>query len=62
MGKTDENLQAAFDGESQANRKYLFFAEKPIYVCQFCGNTVVGEAPQKCPVCGAPRRMFKLID
>jgi rubrerythrin len=167
MGTTNENLQAAFAGESQANRKYLFFAEKaeqegykqiarlfratadaetvhagnhlkvmqgvkstkenlmaaksgenyefmemyptfikqaeaesadkargsfdlankvervhyrlfetalsklekgeaineqPIYVCQVCGNTVVGEAPQKCPICGAPRKMFKLID
>jgi len=37
-------------------------AEKPIYVCQFCGNTVEGEAPEKCPICGAPRKMFKLID
>ncbi len=26
--KTDKNLQAAFAGESQANRRYLFFAEK----------------------------------
>ena len=26
--KTDKNLQGAFAGESQANRKYLFFAEK----------------------------------
>jgi rubrerythrin len=167
MGTTGENLQAAFAGESQANRKYLFFAEKaeeegykqiarlfraaadaetvharnhfkvmqgikstrenlmaakdgenyefvemypsfikqaeaegadkakgsfdlankveqihhrlfettlgklekgeavteqPIYVCQVCGNTVVGEAPEKCPICGAPRKMFKLIE
>jgi len=36
--------------------------EKPIYVCQYCGNTVIGEAPEKCPICGAPKRMFKLID
>ena len=27
MGNTDENLQAAFARESQANRKYLFFAD-----------------------------------
>ncbi|MBM4019101.1 MAG: rubrerythrin family protein [Planctomycetes bacterium] len=27
MAKTDENLQAAFAGESQANRKYLAFAK-----------------------------------
>ena len=34
----------------------------PIYVCQYCGNTVEGEVPEKCPICGAPRRMFKLIE
>lgn len=28
MGKTEENLWAAFAGESQANRKYLAFANK----------------------------------
>lgn len=28
MNKTDENLKAAFAGESQANRRYLAFAQK----------------------------------
>lgn len=28
MAKTEENLKAAFAGESQANRKYLAFAKK----------------------------------
>ena len=28
MGTTEENLQESFAGESQANRRYLFFAEK----------------------------------
>ncbi|TRO53401.1 rubrerythrin family protein, partial [Candidatus Bathyarchaeota archaeon] len=28
MTKTDENLKSAFAGESQANRRYLAFAEK----------------------------------
>lgn len=36
--------------------------EKPFFVCQYCGNTIEGEAPEKCPVCGAPKRMFKQID
>lgn len=35
---------------------------KPFHVCQYCGNTVEGEAPEKCPVCGAPRKMFKSIE
>jgi rubrerythrin len=28
MAETEKNLQAAFAGESQANRRYLFFADK----------------------------------
>jgi len=36
--------------------------EKPVYVCQVCGNTVEGEAPDRCPICGAPKKMFKRID
>jgi rubrerythrin len=36
--------------------------EKPVYVCQYCGNTVEGEAPDKCPICGVPGKMFKKID
>ncbi|UCG55562.1 MAG: rubrerythrin family protein [Dehalococcoidia bacterium] len=35
---------------------------KPFYVCQYCGNTVEGEVPNTCPICGVPRRMFKLVD
>ncbi len=36
--------------------------DTPIYVCQYCGNTVEGAAPEKCPICGAPRSSFKLIE
>jgi rubrerythrin len=35
---------------------------KPFYVCQYCGNTIEGNAPDKCPICGAPKKMFKLIE
>jgi rubrerythrin len=35
---------------------------KPFYVCQYCGNTVEGEAPDTCPICGVPRSMFKLVE
>ena len=37
-------------------------ADKPIYVCQTCGNTVEGEAPDRCPICGAPKAKFQKID
>ena len=28
------------------------------YVCGVCGNTVEDEAPDKCPICGAPKAKF----
>jgi rubrerythrin len=35
---------------------------RPIFVCQRCGNTVEGSAPEKCPICGSSRQMFRRID
>ncbi len=31
---------------------------QPIHVCQVCGFTVEGEAPDKCPLCGSPKEKF----
>ena len=36
--------------------------DKTFYVCQVCGNTVEGEAPDKCPICGVSKKMFKPVD
>ena len=36
--------------------------DEPYFVCQRCGYTVGGQAPEKCPVCGAPRSMFKRVE
>lgn len=29
-----------------------------IHICSVCGFTMEGEAPERCPVCGAPRNKF----
>jgi rubrerythrin len=34
--------------------------DTPIYVCQTCGNTVWGEAPERCPICGAVHSFKKI--
>ena len=35
-------------------------AEIPaVFVCGHCGFTMHGEAPDKCPLCGAPRSAFR---
>jgi len=31
------------------------------YVCSVCGNTVIGNPPDKCPICGAEGKTFMLI-
>lgn len=42
-------------------------AKQPIkneayFVCQVCGYTVAGEAPETCPICGAPHIRFTQVD
>jgi len=36
--------------------------EVDYWVCQVCGMTVEGEAPDECPVCKAKKQMFKKVD
>ena len=42
--------------EAIKNKKEL--TETDYYVCSVCGNTVEGKAPEKCPICGAPKTKF----
>lgn len=30
-----------------------------VYICPVCGHTVLDNAPDKCPVCGAKKEMYK---
>jgi len=43
-------LEAVKTGNDLADRK--------VYVCGVCGNTVYDEAPEKCPVCNVPQKNF----
>jgi len=52
-GLYEEALKAVSSGQK--------IADKPYFVCQACGYTVAGEAPDKCPVCGALKIKFKQI-
>ena len=36
-------------------------AEVKLYVCSVCGNTVEGEPPDRCPVCGSARAAFNEV-
>ena len=50
----EKALQAVESGQN--------LEEKPFSVCQVCGYTVEGAAPDKCPICGAPQSRFKQVD
>ena len=72
--KQEENKQAAwsFDVANKVEQIHAQLFSKAInalknkklleqvdyYVCGVCGNTVEGEAPDKCPICGAPKEKF----
>ncbi len=58
--------EAAEKIHAELYRKALEAVEKgsdiedaKIYVCPVCGYTVIGEAPDRCPICGAPKEKFK---
>ncbi len=50
----EEALKAVKAGEQ--------LKSEPYFVCQTCGNTVAGAAPEKCPICGAPSSRFKKME
>ncbi len=35
---------------------------KRVYICPICGYTAIDEAPEYCPVCGAPRDKFVVFE
>ena len=49
-----EALKSLESGES--------LKDEPYFVCQVCGYTVEGEAPERCPICGAPLSKFKKVE
>jgi rubrerythrin len=48
-----EALNAVQGGKDMPARKF--------FVCGVCGNTVLDEPPEKCPVCGAPKSKFSEV-
>jgi len=60
--KVEKIHHALFQKAFEALKAGQELKAEPYFVCQVCGNTVGGEAPEKCPVCGAPRSKFKRVE
>jgi rubrerythrin len=54
--KVHAKLYARAKESAQAKKDFDLSA---IYVCEVCGWTVEGVAPEKCPMCGAPQNRFR---
>jgi rubrerythrin len=75
IAKTQANAQAsrsikyAIKAEQDHRRMYAEAREKalgggdiaaaPVSVCEICGHTVIGDVPDKCPVCAASKEYYR---
>jgi len=60
--KVEEIHHGYFEEALLAIREDKQLEEATYYVCQVCGNTVTGQSPEQCPVCGTPASSFKEME
>ena len=77
IAKLQRNAQAnhsfryAFKAEMDHKRMYsearaqalegADIADAPVSVCLICGHTVIGDVPDKCPVCAAAKEYYRIF-
>ncbi len=54
----EEIHHGLYGGALEAEQAGNDLPPSKIHVCGICGNTVAGDAPEKCGVCGAPKERF----
>ena len=59
--KVEEIHNGYFEAALEAVKEEKQMEETTYYVCQVCGNTVTGQPPDQCPICGAPTKAFKEV-
>ena len=59
--KVEEIHHEYIEEALEAVREGTQLEEAIYYVCQVCGNTVTGQPPEQCPICGAPASAFKEV-
>lgn len=60
--KVEEIHAGLFSKAVEVLRSNRDLAEVDYYVCGICGNTVEDMAPEKCPICEAPKTKFLKVD
>ncbi len=56
--KVEQIHAGLFSRAAEALRANKELAKIDYYVCSVCGNTIEEIAPERCPICGAPKTKF----
>ena len=56
--KVEQVHAGLFSKALEALKSKKELAKVDYYICSVCGNTVEGTAPERCPICGAPKTKF----
>lgn len=57
----EEIHHGLYSKASEAVKTGTDLSAAAVFVCSVCGNTVLGEAPDQCPVCGVPKDRFSEV-
>ncbi len=61
-GDVEKIHHQLFEAAAKALEAKQVLPGEPYFVCGVCGYTVAGEAPDKCPICGALKILFQRVD
>jgi rubrerythrin len=57
--KAERDHKRMYAGARELALQNRDIADQPVSVCLICGHTVVGELPDKCPVCAAAKEYYR---
>ena len=57
--KAEQDHQRMYAGAREAALQGDDIADQPVSVCLACGHTVIGDVPDKCPVCAADKKYYR---
>jgi len=57
--KAEEDHKRMYADAREAALKGADIADQPVSVCLVCGHTVIGDVPDKCPVCAAAKEYYR---
>jgi len=61
-GKAEQTHAGLFQQAKAAVESGQDFDIGPVQVCSVCGHTIAGDAPRRCPICGAKQEKYRAFE